>query len=123
QLKQSAAAIAEAPAASAIRNTVAVTTEAAVTKGGFRDVVKHFVDADRTRLNSYKSIDGFAKLDGRIDSFRKDWKSKYGQEFSFAKNADTILGDSFARISQGEIGDARTAAGKQAASGDPKVDA
>jgi hypothetical protein len=123
QLTGKTAAMAQAPAADEIRNTLASTTEAAVTKGGFKDVVKHFVDADRTRLGTYTSSDGFAKLDGRIDSFRKDWQSKYGQDFSFSKNANAVLVDSFARISQGEIGEARTAAGKEVPSNEPKVNA
>jgi hypothetical protein len=122
QLK-SAIAATPAPDAGDIRNTLATTTEAAVTNGGFKDVVKHFVDADRTRLGHYTSPDGFAKLNGRIDSFRKDWKAKYGEEFSFSKNANGVLGDSFARISQGEIGEARTAAGREAPSNEPKMGA
>jgi hypothetical protein len=121
QVGRNAMAVADAPAADNIRNTLATTTEAAVTKGGFKDVVKHFVDADRTRLGTYTSPDGGAKLDGRIESFNKDWKSKYGQDFSFSKNSSSVLGDSFASISQGEVGQARTAAGKEIASNEPTV--
>ena len=123
QLTKSTVALVPAPAADDIRNTLALTTEAAVTKGGFNDVVKHLVDADRTRAGSYTNSEESAKLDGRIDQFRKDWKSKYGQDFGFSKNAHDVLGDSFARISQGEIGEARTAAGKDIASNEPKVTA
>jgi hypothetical protein len=121
QLAKSTLVITPAPAAEEIRKTLASVTDAAVTKGGFKDVVKHLVDADRTRLGTYTSSDNFAKLDVRIEEFRKDWKAKYGQDFNFPKNSNDILGDTFARISQGEIGEARTAAGKQVPSNDPKV--
>ncbi len=123
QLAKSTAAIAPAPAADEIRTSVAGATEAAVTKGGFKDVVKHLVDADRTRLATYTSSDNFAKLDGRIESFQKDWKSKYGHDFNLTKNANAVLGDTFARISQGEIGEARTAAGVEVPSNEPMVKA
>jgi hypothetical protein len=116
-------AITPAPAAEAIRVSLATLTESAVTNGGFKDVVSHFVDADRTRLGKYTSNDGFAKLNGRIDSFRKDWKLKYGEEFGFSKNANGVLGDTFARISEGEIGEVRNAAGKEVPPNEPKVDA
>lgn len=119
QLAKSNAAITPAPAADEIRSALVSTTEAAVTKGGFKELTKHFVDADRTRLGNCASNDGFAKLDGRIESFRKDWKSKYGQDFSFPKTGDNVLGDTFGRISQGEIGQAVTAAGKEAPSNEP----
>jgi hypothetical protein len=119
ELAKSTAAITPAPAADDIRSALEKTTEAAVSKGGFNDLIKHFVDADRNRLGAYKSSDGFAKLDGRIESFRKDWKSKYGQDFSFPGNGPNVLGDTFGRISQGEIGEAVTAAGKEVPSNEP----
>jgi len=121
ELAKSTAAITPAPAADDIRSALEKTTEAAVSNGGFSDLVKHFVDADRTRLGNYNSSDGFAKLNGRIDSFRKDWKSKYGQDFSFPGNGPHVLGDTFGRISQGEIGQAVTAAGKEVPSNEPSL--
>jgi hypothetical protein len=119
QLAKTSAAITPAPAADDIRNTLIAVTEAAVTKGGFKDVVKRFVDADRARLAPYTSSDEYAKLDGRIESFRKDWKSKYGVEFGLPKDSQNVLGDTFGRISQGEIGQAVTVAGKEVPSNEP----
>jgi hypothetical protein len=109
-----------APDADDIRKTIATATEAAVTKEGFDDLVERFVDHDRDRIKSYAS-GKFPDLDGRIDQFLKDWKSKYNQDFSMSRDRNNILGDAFARISQGEIGEARTAAGKEVPSDQPKV--
>ena len=109
-----------APDADAIRKTMADITEDAFTKGDFYKLAKNFVDADETRIKAYKSSDDFAKLDGRIDEFQKDWKAKYGQEFSFASSAKDVLNDSFAKVTQGEIGEARTASGKEVASNEPQ---
>lgn len=121
RLAKTTAAITPAPAAEEIRITLSHVTEAAVSKGGFKDVVKHFVDADRNRLGAYTSPDQFAKLDERAASFQQNWKAKYGQEFMFPKTGQSVLGDTFGRISQGEIGEAVTAAGKEVASSEPKL--
>jgi hypothetical protein len=110
----------QAPDADAIRKTVATATEAAVTKGGFGDVVDRFVDADQTRLKD-ASKQKYDDLDAKIDQFRQDWKAKYNQDFNISSDRNNILGDSFARISQGEIGEARTAGGKEVPSDEPKV--
>jgi len=109
-----------APDADDIRKTVAGATENAVSKNGFDNLVRRFVDADRNRIGSYKSPDNFAKLEGRIDQFNKDWKAKYGQDFGFERHRNDVLNDSFARITQGEIGEARTASGKETPSAEPQ---
>jgi len=110
------------PAADAddIRKSVASATEATVTKGGYDKLVRRFVDADRDRLSKFKASDNFAKLDGRIDQFQKDWKSKYNQDFDFTRISKDVFNDQFARVTAGEIGEARTAAGKEAPSGNPQ---
>jgi hypothetical protein len=109
-----------APDADDIRKTIADVTEDAFEKGGFDNVVRKFVDADRNRLNEFKSDDNYAKLDGRIDAFRKNWKAKYGQDFEYENRRNDVLNDSFARITQGEIGEARTASGTETPSATPQ---
>jgi hypothetical protein len=107
------------PDFSGIRRTLATATEAAMTKGGFDDLVERFVDADRNRIGQ----SGITKqdqptLDGRVAQFQKDWKAKYNQDFNI-KDKDTVFNDSFAMIKEGEIpGNARLAGervGKDAA--------
>jgi len=111
---------AQAPDADDIRKTIAKVTEDAFTKGDFHKLTKNFVDADYNRVKDFKASDNFAKLDGRIEQFRKDWKSKYNEDFGFTKDRTSVLNDSFARITQGEIGEARTASGKEMPSAEPQ---
>jgi hypothetical protein len=111
---------AAAPDADDIRKTVAKVTEDAVTKGDFHKLTKNFVDADYDRIKNFKASDNFAQLDGRIDQFNKDWKAKYNEDFSFSSHRNDVLNDSFARITQGEIGEARTAGGKEMPSAEPQ---
>jgi len=111
---------AQAPDADDIRKTIVKITEDAVTKGDFHKLTKYFVDADYNRVKNFKASDNFAKLDGRIEEFRKDWKSKYNEDFGFTKDRDAVLDNSFARITQGEIGEARTASGKEMPSAEPQ---
>jgi len=111
---------AAAPDADDIRKTLAVATEDAVTKGDFHKLTKNFVDADYDRVKDFKAADNFAQLDGRIDQFRKDWKAKYNEDFGFEHYRNDVLNDSFARITQGEIGEARTAGNKEIPSAEPQ---
>lgn len=123
QLVKTTAAITPAPAADDIRRSLIAITESAVTPGGFKDVVKRFVDADRIRLATHTNNEGFAKLDGRIESLRKSWKSKYGLDFGLPKNSTDALGDTFGRISQGEIGKVFASDGKEIPSSQPALTA
>jgi hypothetical protein len=110
-----------APDADAIRKNVGRMTDYAFArKGSFHDVVDYFVDADRDRIGKFKASDNFAKLDGRIDEFQKDWKAKYNEDFDLKKNYDSLNNEQFARIIQGEIGEARTAGGKEVPSAEPQ---
>jgi len=109
-----------APDADDIRKTVAKVTEDAVTKGDFHKLTKNFVDADYDRVKNFKAADNFAQLDGRIDQFEKDWKAKYNENFSYSSARNDVLGDQFAKITQGEIGEARTAGGKEVPSPEPQ---
>jgi hypothetical protein len=109
-----------APDADDIRKTIAKVTEDAVTKGDFHKLTKNFVDADYDRVKNFKASDNFAQLDGRIEQFNKDWKAKYGEDFGFTHHRNDVLNDSFARITQGEMGEARTAGGKEVPSAEPQ---
>jgi hypothetical protein len=109
-----------APDADDIRKTVADITEYAVTKGDFNKIRGYFLEADSTRIGKFEDKDKMAALDGRIDQFQKDWKSKYNQDFSFSSKRDNVLNNSFARITQGEIGEARTASGTETPSNEPQ---
>jgi hypothetical protein len=109
-----------APDADDIRKTVASITEYAVTKGDFNKLRGYFVEADSDRIGKFEDNDKLAALDGRIDQFQKDWKSKYNEDFSFSSKRDNVLNNSFARITQGEIGEARTASGTETPSNEPQ---
>jgi hypothetical protein len=82
-------------------------TNAALTKGGFNEVIERFNDADRNRLGSYahdkNNKDKFDILDGRIAQFQKDWKAKYNENFKIHKD-DVVFGNSMFTVAQGEIG-------------------
>jgi hypothetical protein len=108
-----------APDADDVRKSVAGATENAFTKGDFKSFTKYFVDADQKRIGDFKAGDNFAKLDGRLDQFHKDWKAKYNQDFDPDNAVKAAYNDSFARIVQGEIGEARTASGKEMPSNEP----
>jgi len=111
---------AAAPDADDIRKTMAKVSEDAVTKGDFHKLTKNLVDADYDRVKNFKPADDFATLNGRIDQFNKDWKAKYNEDFGFSSQRNDVLNDSFARIVQGEIGEARTAGGKEVPSAEPQ---
>jgi len=106
-----------APDAEDIRETVKEVTQAALTKGGFDDLIERFVDADRNRLGK----DGFSEkdhpqLDGLIAQIQKDWKAKYNQDFKIA-DKEAVYNSMFASIVQSEIpgsNDARLAADRPA---------
>src|SRR5687768_5845508 len=60
--------------------TLGDTSEAALNKGSFDDMVERFVEADRKRIGDFKDMK-FDDLDGRVDSFRTAWKAKYNADF------------------------------------------
>jgi len=111
---------AAAPDADDIRKTVAKITENALNKGNFDDVCDYLVDADRDRVKQFKPADNYSKLDGRIDQFLKDWKSKYNEDFGYSSHRNDVLNDGFAQITQGEIGEARVAGAKDMPSAEPQ---
>src|SRR5665213_2522953 len=95
-----------APDAKDIRKTIGELSTEAVTKGDLNHIVNRFVDADRNRIkNSPTYSDDYGtKLDGRIEQISQAWKSKYGHDFDINKNVNDTLGDQFASIQQGVIG-------------------
>jgi len=96
-------------------------TNAALTKGGFNDVIERFNDADRNRLGSYahdkNNKDKLDILDGRIAQFQKDWKAKYNENFKIHKD-DVVFGNSMFTIAQGEIGKDAQLAGERVPAAD-----
>jgi len=100
----------EAADAGDIRNALASTTEDALTKNSFSNFYGHFVDADRDRISAgEKNITRaeWDKLNGRLESFHKDFKAKYNQDFDINK-VQMVFNEQF-RIVQGEIGEAQPA--------------
>jgi len=92
-----------------IHDVMAQVTEAALTKDGLDDMVERFVDADGNRLGQNKdALKADDTLNGRIAEFQKDWKAKYNQDFDI-KDEDKVYDTSFAMITEGEEGRARTA--------------
>jgi hypothetical protein len=91
-------------------------TNAALTKGGFNDLIERFNDADRNRLGSYahdkNNKDKLDILDGRIAQFQKDWKAKYNENFKIHKD-DLVFGNSMFTVAQGEIGKDAQLAGER----------
>src|SRR5687767_3998019 len=56
-----------------ITETLGEVTEAAMTVGGFNDLVERLVDADRNRIGDYTGRD-LTTLNGRIRQLRKLWE-------------------------------------------------
>jgi len=111
---------AELSTVSNIRDTLANATEAALTKGGFDDLVERFVDADRNRIGK----DGFSEkdmpeIDDMVKRIQADWKAKYNQDFKI-KDQAAVYSDQFAMIETGEFGsNAKLAADQTKNSGEP----
>jgi len=81
-----------------IRKVLASATDAAVTKGGFDNLIDRLTSPDRKRIGDFSEHE-FAELDGRIDQIRKNWKLKYGDDLNMT---DAFL-DGFVVITEGEI--------------------
>jgi len=106
-----------------IKDTLQDTTEAALTKGGFDDLVERLSDADRNRIGKDRFAEQkFDDLDGRIAQFQKDWKAKYNQDFNI-KDKDAVFNDQFAQIEVGEMGtNAKLAADQQKNASEPTAE-
>lgn len=98
--------------ARSVRTLFANVTESALSKDGFDNTVRRFVDADRNRIgkNELTRAD-WDKLNGRIEQIRKDWKAKYNQDFDIDKE-EIVFDDRF-RVVRGEIGEAQPAGARQ----------
>lgn len=101
----------QSPNAEEIHDVLAQVAEAAFTKGGLDDMAERFVDADRNRLGQNKdALKNSDAFDAKIAQLQEDWKGKYGQEYDI-KDEDAVY-NTFASVTEGEIGDAaRTASG------------
>jgi len=100
-----------------IHTMLGQVTNAALTNGGFNDMIERFNDADRNRLGSWaKDKNNKEKLDvlnGRINQFQGDWKAKYGHEFKIHKD-DLVFGNpAIFSYAQGEIGKDAQLAGEK----------
>lgn len=84
-----------------LRSLLATATEAAMTKGGFNDLVERFNDEDRNRLGA-RDVDDAERLDGRIAQLRTAWQQKYGQEFDIDEPEQIFRS---VTIRQGEVSD------------------
>jgi len=74
-----------------IQEILAQVTNAALTKGGFDDLVERLSKADRQRLNDFANSKKFDDLDGRIAQLQKDWKAKYNDDFKLS-NEQLVFG-------------------------------
>jgi hypothetical protein len=81
-----------------IRQVLASATDSALSKSGFDNFVARLTTPDRQRIGDFADRE-FADLDGRVDQIRKNWKLKYGNDFSMT---DAML-DGFVVIKEGEI--------------------
>jgi hypothetical protein len=99
------------PEGSYIREVFREVTNAAMTRGGFDDIVERFANADRDRFNKdpFTGQD-HATLDGRIAQIQKAWQSKYGAEFNL-KDATNIFSETFVMVRTGPADGPRLAAG------------
>jgi len=100
-----------------IHTMLGQVTNAALTKGGFDDMIERFNDADRNRLGSWakdkNNKEKLDVLDGRIAQFQGDWKAKYGHEFKIHKD-DLVFGNpAIFSYAQGEIGKDAQLAGEK----------
>ncbi len=77
-----------------IREAIGDLVSASVRDKGFSDVADCFVDQDKTRLKQYQEQDG-DKLTAIADTFKADWKAKYGKEFDFSNSQSN---ESFAGV-------------------------
>ena len=62
------------------------TVEAAVTEGGFDDLVERLADNDRGRFSNIAGAD-FQPLNNAVRSVREAYRAKYGREFDIDKPA------------------------------------
>lgn len=82
-----------------LRDLLESATEAAMTKGGFGDLVGRLNDQDRNRLGK-RDLDDLKKLDGRIDQLRTAFRDKYGADFDI-DNEERVYAD--VALVQGEV--------------------
>lgn len=95
-----------------VKGTLETSTEAALSKDGFDDLVERFVDADRNRIGqNMPSEEQVRTLNNKIEQIQKAWKDKYGQEFAI--NDRLAVFDNRYAVHTGEIGDRARLAGER----------
>lgn len=77
--------------ATAIYEQTAEITNAALTKGGFDDLVERLAKPDRDRLNEFANGKNFDDFDAKVDTLQAAWKAKYNQQFDL-DNSQQIFG-------------------------------
>jgi hypothetical protein len=73
-------------------NLISDVTEAAMTKGGFDDLVERLSKADRERLHDYANGDNFADLDAKVAQLQADFKARYNHDFDI-KDESKVFGN------------------------------
>jgi len=81
-----------------IRSVLAKASDNALTAKGFDNFVARLTTADRKRIGDFSDRQ-FAELDGRVEQIQKNWKMKYGSDFSMS----AAMLDGFVKITEGEI--------------------
>lgn len=81
-----------------IRGLLAKATDNALTAKGFDNFMSRLTTADRKRIGDFSERQ-FAELDGRCEQIAKNWKIKYGSDFSMS----AAMLDGFVKITEGEI--------------------
>jgi len=85
-----------------VRHALAESTEDAVSKNGFDNLVGRLSDPDRERIKQGGDINkDQPDLQAKADAFNKAWKDKYGHDFKVRDNKD-VFAD--ATIQKGEMG-------------------
>jgi len=87
-------------AESGVKSGLVKLTDRAVTTGDFNRFLAELSKQDRERAREFKGADQ-TKLDGIINQIRKDWKSKYGQDFA-VNDKNLVFNEQFAMV-QGEV--------------------
>ena len=75
----------------ATRNTLVAVVEDALTNNDFNKVVGQFTKANRDRIGK-QSDDSLADLNAAIGQFRRDWQTKYNQDFKLSDKEEVVFG-------------------------------
>lgn len=68
-------------------------TNAALTKGGFDDLVERLAKDDRDRIGPYANSANFDDLDQKVAAIQSAWQSKYNGKFDLGKTQEVFGND------------------------------